>query len=86
MEKRIYANQVSIDTSVFDFIFSFGSLMPKKEDDGKAIIPYELDQALIFMSPQHAKAFSKILEEQLKHYENTFGEINLDPIKKQSTE
>ncbi|WDU82250.1 DUF3467 domain-containing protein [Caloramator sp. Dgby_cultured_2] len=33
------------------------------------------------MSPQHAKALAKLLNENIKKYEENFGEIIIDPIK-----
>ena len=33
----------------------------------------------IYLSPQQAKALHTILQQNLVNYENTFGEIKLDP-------
>lgn len=71
---RVYTNQVSIEASTFDLNFIFYSKKgtasggTKKEED---IV------ADIVMSPQHAKAFAIALSENIKKYEELFGDINL---------
>jgi hypothetical protein len=42
----------------------------------------EVDQqAIVFLSPQHAKALLHVLAENVNMYESLFGEINLEPNK-----
>lgn len=69
-----YANSVQIRVSVWDFLLVFGRLQP--------INPQEVEVQNfqgIYLSPQQAKALLTILEQNVRQYEVTFGEIKLDP-------
>jgi hypothetical protein len=65
----IYSNMVMITHSPSEFILDFARVMPG--------IPKAKVHARIVMTPQHAKLLLKALEENIKKYENRFGEIKL---------
>lgn len=53
--------------------FDFGLIINNREDD-------KIErEAKIIMSPQHFKALTKIMVDHVKHYEDLFGVINLEP-------
>lgn len=69
-----YANSVQVRVNVWDFFLCFGTLQPQSEE--------RLDVRNfqgIYLSPQQAKALANILAQNLVNYEQTFGEIKLDP-------
>jgi flagellar protein FlaG len=65
--------------SVWDFFLVFGTATP---GPGNAIDLLNFQG--IYLSPQQAKALSMMLQQNLVNYEQTFGEINLDPTIAQS--
>ncbi len=68
VEKRVpvmYCNGIDISSSPYDFIVTINTNTP--------LVSEKL--AEIVMSPEHAKVFSKMLEHNVKEYENVFGEI-----------
>lgn len=67
-----YANHVEIVGSLFDFALTFGQII---EGLDKPKI-----NSRITMSPQHAKAFANALNSNIARYEETFGEIKINPI------
>jgi uncharacterized protein DUF3467 len=69
-----YANSVQISVSLWDFYLSFGAI---KHNVNKEV--YISNFQGIFISPQQAKALANILVENVKQYENTFGQIKLSP-------
>lgn len=69
-----YANSVQIRMSVWDFFLAFGNLQPQVESR----IEVKNFQG-IYLSPQQAKALTLMLQQNLANYEQTFGEIKLDP-------
>jgi|ERR1051326_9198855 flagellar protein FlaG len=69
-----YANSVQVRVNVWDFFLVFGTLQQSS--------PTEMEVTNfqgIYLSPQQAKALMKILEQNVVNYEQTFGEIKLDP-------
>src|SRR5215471_9776714 len=69
-----YANSVQVRVNVWDFFLVFGTLQQTS--------PAEMEVANfqgIYLSPQQAKALLTILQQNVVHYEKTFGEIHLDP-------
>ncbi len=64
-----YINSVSITSSIYDFMFTFG-LKSEPSLDPEPI-------AIIRMSPHHAKVFSKVFSKNVKSYEEKVGEIIL---------
>src|SRR5215471_846427 len=69
-----YANSIQIRVSVWDFLLVFGRLQPLNAQD----VEVQNFQG-IYLSPQQAKALLTILEQNVRQYEGTFGEIKLDP-------
>ena len=69
-----YANSVQVRVNVWDFFLVFGTLQQQDE----ARVDVRNFQG-IYLSPQQAKALYTILQQNLMNYENTFGEIKLDP-------
>ncbi|MCC6962253.1 MAG: DUF3467 domain-containing protein [candidate division Zixibacteria bacterium] len=65
----IYSNLVMIGHSPSEIIFDFARLLPGT--------PKARVFARIIMTPQNAKALLKTLEDNLKKYEEKFGEIKL---------
>lgn len=63
----IYSNLVLISHSPAEFVFDFTRILPGK--------PKAKVYARIVMAPQHAKSLLKALEENIKKYEEQFGEI-----------
>lgn len=69
-----YANSVQVRVSVWDFLLVFGRLQPLTAQE----VEVQNFQG-IYLSPQQAKALLTILEQNVRQYESTFGEIKLDP-------
>jgi hypothetical protein len=69
-----YANSVQVRVSVWDFLLVFGRLHPITAQE----VEVQNFQG-IYLSPQQAKALLHILEQNVRQYEGTFGEIKLDP-------
>jgi len=65
----IYANMVMIAHSPTEFIFDFARIMPASS---KTRV-----QARIIMTPAHAKLLRKTLDDNLKKFEDKFGEIKI---------
>lgn len=63
----IYSNLAIITHSPAEFVIDFTRILPG--------VPKAKILARIIMTPQHAKLFLKALEENIKKYEATFGEI-----------
>jgi len=74
-----YANSVQVRMSIWDFFLVFGTAVP---GSGTAIDLLNFQG--IYLSPQQAKALSLMLQQNLANYEQTFGEIKLDPQMAQS--
>jgi Protein of unknown function (DUF3467) len=69
-----YSNSVQVRVSVWDFFLVFGTLEQQSENQ----VEMRNFQG-IYLSPQQAKALVAILQQNVASYENTFGEIKLDP-------
>ncbi len=65
----IYANLVMVGHSPSEIIFDFARLLPGT--------PKARVHARIVMTPQNAKSLAKALEDNLKKYEEKFGEIKV---------
>jgi Protein of unknown function (DUF3467) len=72
--RESYANSVQVRVNVWDFFLVFGTLQQQDETQ----VDVRNFQG-IYLSPQQAKALYTILQQNLVNYENTFGEIKLDP-------
>lgn len=68
--KSAYSNNVTLTITPWDVVFTFGENQAVK--DNILIVEH---QAKITMSPQHAKAFSQVLAENIAKWEVTFGPI-----------
>jgi len=68
-----YANSVQVRVNVWDFFLIFGTLQPSE-----AHVEVQNFQG-IYLSPQQAKALAGLLQQNIVNYEQTFGEIKLDP-------
>jgi hypothetical protein len=68
-----YANSVQMRVSLWDFFLMFG-MANQTAPDAVAIQNFQG----IYLSPQQAKALSKLLQQNLSQYEAAFGEIRLD--------
>jgi hypothetical protein len=72
--RETYANSVQVRVNVWDFFLVFGTL--QQQDETRVEVR---NFQGIYLSPQQAKALHTILQQNLVNYENTFGEIKLDP-------
>ncbi|MEX0996106.1 MAG: DUF3467 domain-containing protein [Flavobacteriaceae bacterium] len=63
----IYSNLAIINHSVSEFVVDFVRIMPGT--------PKSKVKSRIILTPQHAKRFLKALNENIKRFENTHGEI-----------
>jgi hypothetical protein len=70
-----YANSVQIRVSLWDFFLMFG-VVNQTSPDTVNIHNFEG----IYLSPQQAKALMNVLQQNVSQYENTFGEIKLEPL------
>jgi Protein of unknown function (DUF3467) len=69
-----YANSVQVRASVWDFCIYFGTVKQTSENSVEV-----QNHEAIFLSPQQAKALYRLLEQNVQGYEQTFGEIALEP-------
>jgi flagellar protein FlaG len=69
-----YSNSVQVRMSVWDFFLAFGMAVPGA---GTAIDLRNFQG--VYLSPQQAKALALMLQQNVANYEQTFGEIKLDP-------
>ncbi|MGA3315008.1 MAG: DUF3467 domain-containing protein [Candidatus Korobacteraceae bacterium] len=72
--RESYANSVQVRVNVWDFFLIFGTL--QQQDETRVEVR---NFQGIYLSPQQAKALYTILQQNLVNYENTFGEVKLDP-------
>ena len=63
----IYSNLAIINHSVSEFVVDFVSIMPG--------VPKSKVKSRIILTPQHAKRLLKALNENVKKFENSHGEI-----------
>jgi flagellar protein FlaG len=70
-----YANSVQIRVSLWDFFLMFGVVNQTTPDEVN-INNFEG----VYLSPQQAKALMNILQQNVAQYEQTFGEIRLEPV------
>ncbi len=69
-----YANSVQIRVSMWDFHLTFGTL----RQDSPEEVSVENSHG-IYLSPQQAKALWNVLGQNLAQYQQTFGNIGLEP-------
>lgn len=68
-----YANSVQVRVSFWDFFLQFGKIGAQTPEQ----VELNVSQG-IYLSPQQAKALHTVLTENLKQYEQAFGEIKFD--------
>ncbi|MHA1565975.1 MAG: DUF3467 domain-containing protein [Alphaproteobacteria bacterium] len=68
-----YANSMNLVSSLHDIQLSFGKGNPLRTS-------YDVH---IYLSPPGAKQLALMLSNSIKNYEENFGEINLEPSKKE---
>ena len=68
-----YANSVQVRVSFWDFFLQFGKIGVQTPEQ----VELNVSQG-IYLSPQQAKALHAVLSENLKQYEQAFGEIKFD--------
>jgi hypothetical protein len=73
-----YSNRAELFISNSDIIIDF--VMVEPASHGKK--PKLVFQTRVILSPQHAKQLSIVLSQNIEKYEETFGPINLAPVKK----
>ena len=69
-----YANSVQVRTNLWDIFLSFGTLIESSPEN----VTIHNFQG-IYVSPQQAKAFLNVLQQNVSQYEAAFGEIRLEP-------
>ena len=75
----IYTNDTQLQMTPWDFRFSFGIIADAPTLKNPNVLVKSLCE--VRMSPQHAKKVATILIQQLKHYEETLGQIPQPPEK-----
>jgi hypothetical protein len=68
--RTIYANATRIGLSAYDVRLTFGIIV--EAEPGKAV---NQDQITVIMSPQHAKAVIKIMQDNLPIWEAQYGKM-----------
>jgi flagellar protein FlaG len=68
-----YANSVQVRVNVWDFFMIFGTLQPAADH-----VEVRNFQG-IYLSPQQSKALASMLQQNVANYEQTFGDIKIDP-------
>ena len=72
--RNSYANSVQVRMSVWDFFLVFGTMHRDPQEE------MEIENFHgIYLSPQQAKALLNVLGHNLAQYEQTFGELALEP-------
>ena len=72
--RETYANSVQIRVNLWDFFLMFGTINQTAADS----VSIQNFQG-VYLSPQQAKALYNVLQQNITQYENTFGEIKLEP-------
>jgi hypothetical protein len=72
--RNSYANSVQVRMSVWDFYLVFGTMHRDSQEE------VQIDNFQgIYLSPQQAKALRNVLDHNLAQYEQTFGQLALEP-------
>lgn len=72
--RESYANSVQIRVNLWDFFLMFGTINQTAPDN---VLIHNFQG--VYLSPQQAKALYNVLQQNITQYENTFGEIKLEP-------
>lgn len=77
----VYCNNLQVEVTPWDFKFYFGEIEKGDPDPTKTYIAklYIEDRVRVSMSPQHAKAMLKVLQENVTQYELQVGKIPTQP-------
>ena len=67
LAQGIYSNLALINHSISEFVVDFVNVMPG--------VPKAIVRSRIILTPQHAKRFSKALQENISKFERSNGEI-----------
>jgi len=68
----VFSNSANIAHKDDEFTFTFMHLYPIPGQPPKGFV-----KAVVSLTPQHAKRFLNALEDNIRKYEQTFGEIKL---------
>ncbi|MEA2082428.1 MAG: DUF3467 domain-containing protein [Elusimicrobiota bacterium] len=68
VQKGVYANMAMVSHTKEELVFDFAFLQPQQ--------PKASVVGRVIMSPAHAKRFVQAAAENLKRYENSFGEVS----------
>ena len=69
-----YANSVQVRTNLWDIFLMFGTL---NQNSPELVTIHNF--VGVYLSPQQAKAFLNVLQQNVSQYEAAFGEIRLEP-------
>ncbi len=72
--REVYSNSVQVRVSVWDFQLAFG-LMHQETPEAVNVE----NSVGVYLSPQQAKALWNVLGQNLAQYEQTFGNLALEP-------
>jgi hypothetical protein len=77
----IYANSLHVEATPWDFTFYFGEIEKGEPDPTGTRLAkiFVEDRVKITMSPQHAKAMLKVLQDNVTQYELQVGQIPTQP-------
>jgi hypothetical protein len=71
-----YANNVQIESTLWDINMIFGEVQEVFPDEPKIVVQ---DLVSVVMTPEHAKAMCMTLVQHLKTYEQNYGKIRFPP-------
>lgn len=79
----IYSNWANITSSKHEFSIEFGTMVPNLEQsEGDMIVKPQYQPGFkTFHSPSHFKSLVKAMTDNLKKYEESFGEIDISDVK-----
>jgi hypothetical protein len=70
---NVYANNVHLSASMFDFSLTFGEVTEEKRGEQNVVN----QKVRIILSKEMTKVLMMLLSENVKAYENEFGEIKI---------
>ena len=82
---EFYVNSLNVGTTTWDFVLFFGSIvLPATIGVGQMIHGQIRVDCVIRMSPQHAKASLRVLQQTVSDWERRFGEIQIPSVEESS--
>jgi flagellar protein FlaG len=72
--RETYSNSIQVRVSLWDFFLMFGTISQTAAES----VSIRNFQG-VYISPPQAKALLNVLQQNVKQYETTFGEIRLEP-------